>query len=321
VSSTGKSAISRPSERLPFLLVRFLWASCQSSAVLYADNENEQLVFRLSKIKSTELKVLDMPDMNRSDKVLAIEGLTKKFGSFKAVDDISLTVDRGEIFGFLGPNGAGKTTTIKMIAGLLKPDAGTIHINSNDLAKDTKSCKQDTGYIPDRPYLFEKLTGYEFLQFIASLYNLDQGLFTKNTEYFLRLFDLLDWQHHLIESYSHGMRQKLIVSSVFMLDPPLIVVDEPMVGLDPKSARIVKELFKKHAASGNSIFLSTHSLEIAEELCDRIGIILNGSLRAVGNLSDLQAEAKTAHSDLEEIFLELTGAYELQEIIAALRSG
>jgi len=259
--------------------------------------------------------------MNRSDKVLAIEGLTKKFGSFKAVDDISLTVAPGEIFGFLGPNGAGKTTTIKMIAGLLKPDTGTIHINGNDLANDTKNCKQDTGYIPDRPYLFEKLTGYEFLQFIASLYNLEQDLFIKNTDYFLRLFDLLDWQHHLIESYSHGMRQKLIISSVFMLDTPLIVVDEPMVGLDPKSARIVKELFKKHVANGNSIFLSTHSLEIAEELCDRIGIILNGSLRAAGNLADLQAEAKTAHSDLEEIFLELTGAYELQEIIAALRSG
>jgi len=259
--------------------------------------------------------------MNRPEEVLAIEGLTKKFGNFKAVDDISLTVAPGEIFGFLGPNGAGKTTTIKMIAGLLKPDAGGILINGNDLATDTTNCKQDTGYIPDRPYLFEKLTGYEFLQFISSLYNLKQDIFTKNTEYFLGLFDLLDWQHHLIESYSHGMRQKLIISSIFILDPPLIVVDEPMVGLDPKSARIVKELFKKHAAAGNSIFLSTHSLEIAEELCDRIGIILNGSLRAVGNLGDLQAEAKTAHSDLEEIFLELTGAYELQEIIAALRSG
>jgi ABC-2 type transport system ATP-binding protein len=259
--------------------------------------------------------------MNSSYEVLAIEGLTKKFGNFKAVDDISLTVTRGEIFGFLGPNGAGKTTTIKMIAGLLKPDGGKIHINGSDLAADTKSCKQNTGYIPDRPYLFEKLTGYEFLQFIASLYSLGQDIFTKNTHYFLKLFDLLDWQHHLIESYSHGMRQKLIISSVFMLEPPLIVVDEPMVGLDPKSARIVKELFKKHVARGNSIFLSTHSLEIAEELCGRIGIILNGRLRAIGNLKDLQAEAKTEQSDLEEIFLELTGAYELQEIISALRSG
>ena len=259
--------------------------------------------------------------MNKLNPVLTVEGLSKKFGSFTAVDDISLTVDRGEIFGFLGPNGAGKTTTIKMLAGLLKPEAGRIMINGSDLAKDPGICKQNTGYIPDRPYLFEKLTGHEFLQFIASLYNLAQDKFARNTASFLKLFDLLEWQHHLIESYSHGMRQKLVITSVFMLEPPLIVVDEPMVGLDPKSARIVKELFKSHASKGNSIFLSTHSLEIAEELCDRIGIILNGRLRAMGNLEDLHREARTEHSDLEDIFLELTGAYELQEIISALRTG
>ncbi len=253
--------------------------------------------------------------------VLVIKHLTKKFGTFTAVDDISLEVKQGEIFGFLGPNGAGKTTTIKMIAGLLQPDNGRIFINNRSLASEPKKCKQDTGYIPDRPYLFEKLTGFEFLQFIASLYNLEPETFSRNTAHYLKLFDLEDWQHHLIESYSHGMRQKLIISSIFMLEPPLIVVDEPMVGLDPKSARIVKELFKSHAAGGTSIFLSTHSLEIAEELCDRIGIILNGGLRALGNLEDLQREARLEHSDLEEIFLELTGAYELQEIINALRSG
>jgi len=260
------------------------------------------------------------PGQSETGPILAIDHLTKKFGSFTAVDDISLTVRKGEIFGFLGPNGAGKTTTIKMIAGLLRPDKGQISINSRSLARNPKECKQDTGYIPDRPYLFEKLTGYEFLQFIASLYNLAPERFSKNTAHYLKLFDLEDWQHHLIESYSHGMRQKLIISSIFMLEPPLIVVDEPMVGLDPKSARIVKELFKSHAARGAAIFLSTHSLEIAEELCDRIGIILNGRLRALGNLEDLQLEARLEHSDLEEIFLELTGAYELQEIIAALRS-
>jgi ABC-2 type transport system ATP-binding protein len=255
-----------------------------------------------------------------TDHILTIEGLTKTFGRFKAVDNISLQVKKGEIFGFLGPNGAGKTTTIKMIAGILKPDKGRICINNHDLRKDPGKCKQDTGYIPDRPYLFEKLTGYEFLQFIASLYSLPPEKFAQNTFHYLKLFDLEAWQHHLIESYSHGMRQKLIITSIFMLEPPLIVVDEPMVGLDPKSARIVKELFKRHAASGASIFLSTHSLEIAEELCDRIGIILNGGLKALGNLKDLQQEARLEQSDLEEIFLELTGAYELQEIIAALRS-
>ncbi len=252
--------------------------------------------------------------------ILVIDNLTKKFGGFTAVDNISLKVQRGEIFGFLGPNGAGKTTTIKMIAGLLKPDNGQIFINDHNLAQEPRQCKQETGYIPDRPYLFEKLTGVEFLQFIASLYDLEPEAFTRNTNHYLKLFDLEDWQHHLIESYSHGMRQKLIISSIFMLEPPLIVVDEPMVGLDPKSARIVKELFRRHAATGASIFLSTHSLEIAEELCDRIGIILNGGLRALGNLQDLQREARLEHSDLEEIFLELTGAYELQDVIAALRS-
>jgi ABC-2 type transport system ATP-binding protein len=255
-----------------------------------------------------------------ADYVLAVKNLTKKFGKFTAVDNISLHVKQGEIFGFLGPNGAGKTTTIKMIAGLLQPDDGWISINGRSLANEPKHCKQDTGYIPDRPYLFEKLTGFEFLQFIASLYNLAPETFSRNTAHYLKLFDLEDWRHHLIESYSHGMRQKLIISSIFMLEPPLIVVDEPMVGLDPKSGRIVKELFKSHAARGTAIFLSTHSLEIAEELCDRIGIILNGSLRTVGNLKDLQVEARLEHSDLEEIFLELTGAYELQDIIAALRS-
>jgi len=257
---------------------------------------------------------------SESGTMLVLENITKKFGDFKAVDEVSLAVGKGEIFGFLGPNGAGKTTTIKMIAGLLKPDNGRITINGFDLAKYSQNCKQQTGYIPDRPYLFEKLTGFEFLQFIASLYDLDPEKFNRNTDHYLNLFDLEDWRHHLIESYSHGMRQKLIISSVFMLELPFIVVDEPMVGLDPKSARIVKELFKNHAARGTAIFLSTHSLEIAEELCDRIGIILNGRLRTSGNLAHLQQEAKLEHSDLEEIFLELTGAYELQEIIGALRS-
>jgi len=271
---------------------------------------------------SEQNKTMDKTVAQKSDAgpVLVIEQLTKKFGKFTAVDNINLRVHRGEIFGFLGPNGAGKTTTIKMIAGLLKPDNGRIVINSHSLAGEPQKCKQDTGYIPDRPYLFEKLTGFEFLQFIASLYTLEPEIFSRNTAHYLKLFDLEEWRHHLIESYSHGMRQKLIIASIFMLEPPLIVVDEPMVGLDPKSARIVKELFKSHAARGTAIFLSTHSLEIAEELCDRIGIILNGSLRAIGNLEDLQFEARLEHSDLEEIFLELTGAYELQDIITALRS-
>ena len=253
--------------------------------------------------------------------ILEITNLTKTFGDFTAVNDISLQVGAGEIFGFLGPNGAGKTTTIKILAGLLQPDSGLITINGRSLADQPLACKQDTGYVPDRPWLFEKLTGWEYLQFVASLYGLPEQQFNSATNTYLELFDLSDWPHHLIESYSHGMRQKLIMTSVLMLDQPLMIIDEPMVGLDPKSARIVKELFKQKAAAGTTIFLSTHSLEIAEELCHRIAIITKGTLRVTGNMNELRSTAGRSGKDidLEEIFLELTGAWELQQVIAALK--
>ena len=253
--------------------------------------------------------------------MIRISNLTKHYGTHAAVDGIDLAVDSGEIFGFLGPNGAGKTTTIKILAGQLRPDRGTILIQGHDMAAEPLVCKKITGYIPDRPFLYEKLTGLEFLQFIASLYGLDWELFQRNTVYFLELFDLTAWQHHLIESYSHGMRQKLMIVSAFMLEPMLVVVDEPMVGLDPKSAKIVKELFKKHSRKGRTVFLSTHSLEIAEELCDRIAIIDQGRIRAVGTLDTLRREAELTGSGLEDIFLQLTNAIELGTIIAALRQG
>ncbi|MCB2182170.1 MAG: ABC transporter ATP-binding protein [Desulfobulbaceae bacterium] len=249
---------------------------------------------------------------------LEVSGLTKKFGTYTAVDNVNVTVAKGEIFGFLGPNGAGKTTTIKMLAGLLKPDHGSITLCGRDMTLFPEACKGLTAYIPDRPYLYEKLTGYEFIKFIASLYDLSADDFEKSSRY-LDLFDLTDWQHHLIECYSHGMRQKLIMTSAFMLNSPLVIVDEPMVGLDPKSARIVKELFKTHARQGNSIFLSTHSLEIAEELCDQIAIILHGQIRSLGTLASLRKEAKLEGSDLEDVFLELTCANELNGVIAALK--
>ena len=258
--------------------------------------------------------------MRSGPKAIVVEGLSKRFGTYRAVDRVELSVARGEIFGFLGPNGAGKTTTIKMLAGLLRPDAGRIVINGHDLSREPIICKQETGYIPDRPYLYEKLTGGEFLQFMASLYQLPVRQFTERTDYYLELFDLLAWRDHLIESYSHGMRQKLIMTAALMLSPPVLIVDEPMVGLDPKSARLVKELFKKHAAAGGSIFLSTHSLEIAEELCDRIAIVIEGRLLITGTLADLRREARLLDSGLEDIFLQLTGVHELQAVISALRS-
>ncbi|MGX9727893.1 MAG: ABC transporter ATP-binding protein [Candidatus Electronema sp. VV] len=254
--------------------------------------------------------------------VLQIQNLCKSFADFTAVNSISLEVEAGEIFGFLGPNGAGKTTTIKMLAGLLQPDSGTVLINGHSLAEQPLACKQDTGYVPDRPWLFEKLTGSEYLKFISSLYRLPEERFKAASAQYLELFDLSKWQDHLIESYSHGMRQKLIMTSAFMLEQPLLIIDEPMVGLDPKSARIVKELFKQKAAEGTAIFLSTHSLEIAEELCRRIAIITNGTLRVIGTMEELRSQAgKSGQAiDLEDIFLELTGAWEMRQVIEALKS-
>lgn len=251
--------------------------------------------------------------------ILKITNLTKRFGRHIAVDNVSLSIRAGEIYGFLGPNGAGKTTTIKILAGLLKPDSGTITIKNHDLALDPTTCKQLTGYIPDRPWLYEKLTGMEFLQFIASLYKLDKDRFNTATTHFLKLFDLFDWKNNLIESYSHGMRQKLIMISVLMQEQPLLIIDEPMVGLDPKSARLIKEIFKKLAESGTAIFMSTHSLEIAEELCHQIAIITDGKILTSGTMEMLRTEAGKKDSDLEDIFLSLTGAWELQEVISALK--
>ena len=253
------------------------------------------------------------------DPGIMIKNLVKTYGDFVAVNNISLNVEPGQIFGFLGPNGAGKTTTIKILAGLLKQDSGDIVINGYDIKKDSEKCKFFTGYIPDRPFLYEKLTGIEFLRFIASLYNLSIKKFEKNTTHLLKLFDLYEWQNHLIESYSHGMRQKLIMASVFMLETPMIIVDEPMVGLDPKSARIVKELFKRHSLNGGAVFLSTHSLEIAEELCDEIAIILNGKIRIIGDMKSLRKEARLHNSDLEEVFLQLTDTEDLSKVISALK--
>ena len=254
--------------------------------------------------------------------LLSLTRLTKRFDQFTAVNEITLDVMEGEIFGFLGPNGAGKTTTIKMIAGLLKPSSGSLSICGHDIDRESTRCRQITGYIPDRPYLYEKLTGREYLNFIASLYSgvIPDTAWQDDAHEYLNYFDIYDWQNNLIESYSHGMRQKLIITSILMLDQPFIVVDEPMVGLDPKSARIVKELFRKKANEGKTIFLSTHSMEIAEELCDRISIISGGNIIATGTVEALRDEADHRSSSLEDLFLRLTGAFELQGVIAALRN-
>ncbi len=254
--------------------------------------------------------------------ILSLTGLTKHFNQFTAVNSITLDVLEGEIFGFLGPNGAGKTTTIKMIAGLLKPSSGSLSVCGQQMERASARCRELTGYIPDRPYLYEKLTGKEYLAFIASLYPgvLCYETWQDQVDEYLHYFDIYEWRNNLIESYSHGMRQKLIIASILMLDQPLIVVDEPMVGLDPKSARIVKELFREKAKEGKTIFLSTHSMEIAEELCDRISIISGGTIIATGTIAALRDQADHKSSSLEDLFLQLTGAFELQGVIAALKN-
>jgi ABC-2 type transport system ATP-binding protein len=245
-------------------------------------------------------------DPREPEPLLRTHELTKRYGTFTAVDAIDLDVPRGELFGFLGPNGAGKTTTLRMIAGILQPTAGSIHLAGIDLAKDPLAAKSRLGFIPDRPFIYEKLTGAEFLRFVAGLYGQDGDKVEHRARELMALFDLEEWGDELVESYSHGMRQKLIISSAFIHRPQVIVVDEPMVGLDPKAARILKDLFREYVRRGHTIMMSTHTLEVAETLCDRIANIQHGKSRAEGTIQDLRAES-TGGGGLEEIFLKLTG--------------
>ncbi|MGI9090599.1 MAG: ABC transporter ATP-binding protein [Gemmatimonadaceae bacterium] len=238
--------------------------------------------------------------------MIRLSRLTKRYGDFTAVAGVDLVVPRGELFGFLGPNGAGKTTTLRMIAGILQPSSGTVEIAGIDLAKDPMAAKSKLGFIPDRPFIYEKLTGAEFLRFVAGLYRQSGADIERRGDELLALFDLGEWKNELVESYSHGMRQKLIIASAFVHRPEVIVVDEPMVGLDPKAARLLKELFREYVSRGNTIMMSTHTLEVAETLCDRIAIVQKGTIRALGTMEELRANARSG-ADLEEIFLRLTG--------------
>jgi ABC-2 type transport system ATP-binding protein len=239
--------------------------------------------------------------------MIRLTGLTKHYGSFVAVDGLDLHVPQGELFGFLGPNGAGKTTTLRMIAGILKPTAGRVEIGGVDLATDPIRAKAKLGFIPDRPFIYEKLTGGEFLRFVAGLYDQHGPLVEHRARELLALFDLEEWRDELVESYSHGMRQKLIIASAFVHRPEVIVVDEPHVGLDPKAIKILRDLFREYAARGHTIMMSTHTLATAESLCDRIGIIVNGRMHALGTMEEMRTSATYGGSGLEEIFLRLTG--------------
>jgi ABC-2 type transport system ATP-binding protein len=250
--------------------------------------------------------------------MIELRSLTKRYGSFTAVNAIDLDVPSGELFGFLGPNGAGKTTTLRMIAGILRPSSGTVRIAGIDLAAKPVEAKRTLGFIPDRPFIYEKLTGVEFLRFVAGLYAQSGPDVERRGRELLALFDLEEWGDELVESYSHGMRQKLIISSAFVHKPRVIVVDEPMVGLDPKAARTLKDLFREYTRRGHTIMMSTHTLEVAQTLCDRIAIIQRGVIRACGTMDELRASAESGVSGLEEIFLRLTGEGLARELIEVL---
>ena len=233
--------------------------------------------------------------------MIDIRSLTKKYGDFVAVDDISLSVSAGEIFGFLGPNGAGKTTTIRILAGLSLPTSGVVTIDGVDVSKDGLHTKAITGYVPDRPYLYEKLTGRELLQFVANLYGREWADCEARALEMLAYFDIAEWVDSRIENLSHGMKQKLVIVSALVHDPRLLVIDEPMVGLDALAQKQVKLLLRRLAAEGRTVFLTTHTMSVAEAVCDRIAILHRGKIIATGTTAELKSDRA-----LEDVFLELT---------------
>jgi ABC-2 type transport system ATP-binding protein len=238
--------------------------------------------------------------------MIELFNLTKRYSNTLAVNKLSLSVSKGEMYGFIGPNGAGKTTTIRMMGGVLMPTEGSVIIDGVNMVDDPEMVKKKIGFIPDRPFLYEKLTGMEFMRFSADLYGVGDGVFSEKAEGLLKKFALYNWAHELIESYSHGMKQRLIISAALLHDPAVIIVDEPMVGLDPAAIKMVKDMFRELAKNGTTIFMSTHTLAVAEDICDRIGIIHRGSLIATGTTGDLKRDAGVQEADLEEVFLILT---------------
>jgi len=246
--------------------------------------------------------------------MIELNQLTKRYGRFTAVAGIDLTIPKGELYGLLGPNGAGKTTTMRMIAGILQPTSGTVRIAGIDIQAQPLVAKAHLGFIPDRPFVYDKLTGAEFLRFVAGLYGQGGRLIERRIDELLELFELDAWKDELTEAYSHGMRQKLIISSALVHRPDVIVVDEPMVGLDPKSARLLKDLLREFVNRGGTVLMSTHTLEIAEAMCDRIAIVHGGRIAAEGTMDALRLQTSSGDVSLEELFLKLTGGLSEREL-------
>jgi ABC-2 type transport system ATP-binding protein len=236
--------------------------------------------------------------------MIELRGVTKRYGSKRAVDGLDLTVRAGELFAFLGPNGAGKTTTIKMVCGLLAPSAGTVHVGG--FPASSQAARQLIAYVPDQPYLYEKLTGREFLRFVVEMYGQDPRRASRRIDELVETFEMAEFVDDLCENYSHGMKQRVVFASALVHEPRALIVDEPLIGLDPRSARIVKDIFVEQARAGVAVLMSTHLLSIAEELADTIGIIDRGRMLARGTLAELRERAQM-HGPLEDLFLMLTG--------------
>ena len=234
--------------------------------------------------------------------MIELKNVTKKFGQFTAVDNVSLRIGQGQFFGFLGPNGAGKTTTIKMLTGLYAPTSGTCTVNGHDVHNDPLPAKRTIGYVPDQPFLYEKLSGREFLYFVGGLFELSLGALRERIEESIEVFEIGDFIDKRAEEYSQGMRQRIVLTAAMLHDPKVLVIDEPLVGLDPRSARLVKDRLKAKTGKGLTIFMSTHLLEIVEELCDRIAIIKDGRIIH----EEVQNDARRFNGQLETMFLELT---------------
>lgn len=240
--------------------------------------------------------------------MIRIEHVTKRFGGKEAVSDLSLHIEKNEVFAFLGPNGAGKTTTIKMLNGLLRPDRGDIYICGHHTAKESRLAKSFLGYVPDEPYLYDKLTGREFLNFVGQLYEMEPELIRQKIEELAALFELHSFMDELTENYSHGMKQRVVMSASLLHDPKILILDEPMVGLDPKNMKLVKKIIKEFAHNDKCVFMSTHSLFVAEECASRICILDQGKIRAIGTLNELKENLKQTQVDqnLEDLFLRIT---------------
>jgi ABC-2 type transport system ATP-binding protein len=243
--------------------------------------------------------------------MIQIKNLSKHYGQLAAVDNLNLEVLSGEIFGFLGPNGAGKTTTIRCMMGILKATSGQVLLDGHDVVNDAQRAKAISGFIPDRPFIYEKLSGSEFLNFVGKLHRVNTTRLNKRIAELLDYLELLPWKDELVESYSHGMKQRLVVCGALIHEPKILVIDEPMVGMDPKGARTLKDLFCALAKNGTTVFLSTHSISVAEEICHRIGIIRKGRLISCGTMSEIHAQTDGNNGSLESAFLELTREQDL----------